>query len=257
VTWRRFLARTVSECSALRMGRRHRRGFRILLYHAVGSRLDHDSYGISISPVLFERHMAILAAHTGVSIVRLGEGQVSCAALRVAVTFDDGYKDNLRVAVPILLKFKIPFTVFATASFIQDGSKEYLTPSELRELAALDGVTIGSHGVSHRRLAECDEATMWEELYGSRSYLEDVIGTAVTALSYPHGSANLRVASAAWRAGYAVGACSRFDINSEGRHPLLLCRSEVLAADSERVFLQKLHGAWDWSRWRSRDPALA
>jgi len=227
-----------------------------LLYHAVGSRVDHDTYGFSIRPEMFERHMAALAQAPWVSLVDLHEGLGARASLRVAVTFDDGYKDNLAVAAPILLKLKIPFTVFVTTAFVRSGSSLYLTPAELRELADLPGVTIGSHGMTHIRLAECDDHTLWQELEGSRLMLEDLIGKPVTAITYPRGSVNRRVADMARRAGYTLGACSRFNINDARRDPLLLCRTEVVAADSERVFLQKLWGVWDWQRWRTKDPAI-
>ena len=100
------------------------------------------------------------------------EQNVSSSPLRVAVTFDDGYRDNLEVAAPILLKYKIPFTVFVTSSFVHSNSSVYLTPAALRELADLPGVRIGSHGISHVPLGECVESTLWEEVAGSRRILE-------------------------------------------------------------------------------------
>ncbi len=232
---------------------RRRLGFRALLYHAVGSRLTHDPYGLSVAPDLFDRHMAVLVLSDDVAVCGFSEATRLGAGLRVAVTFDDGYKDNLHRAAPILLRHGVPFTVFATSSFIRSGSSEYLTPAELRELADLTGVTIGSHGSTHVPLAGCDDRTLWRELDGSRRDLEDMIGRPVRVISYPHGSVNLRVAAVARRAGYFAGACSRFDINGPGRNPLLLCRTEIVAADSERVFRQKLLGAWDWLRWRRKD----
>lgn len=256
MTWRRGAARAISECTALvRNLAGARAGLRILLYHAVGTSLSTDSYGISISPDLFERHMVALAEIPEIAIVNLRAPEPSDSGLEVAVTFDDGYKDNLYAAAPVLLKHRIPFTVFVTSSFVQRGQPEYLTESELKDLAALPGAAVGSHGVTHARLAECDERTLWRELVESRQYLEGVIGRPITAMSYPHGSANLRVRDAVKRAGYSLGVCSRFDINRGDRDPLLLCRTEIVSADSERVFLQKLRGAWDWCRWRSRDSA--
>jgi len=256
MTWRRIVARTLSECSALRTGVVGCHcGFRILLYHAVGTRLKHDSYGISIDPLLFERHMQILAQLEDAEVVGLRRPEPGSAPLRVAITFDDGYKDNLHVAAPILLKYGMPFTVFATVSYVRSRAPEYLTPEELRELAGFPGATIGSHGVSHLPLADCDEVTVWHELEESRRFLEEAIGRPVQAVAYPHGSTDRRVANVARRAGYLLGVCSRFDINHDRRDPLLLCRTEVVASDSERVFRQKLCGAWDWCRWRAQDPA--
>src|SRR5437588_2657872 len=150
---KRFASRVISETYSL--GRQHaglRPGLRILLYHSVGSRLAHDSYGISIQPKLFERHMKVLAETEGVAVTNLCEHSEVTQGLRVAVTFDDGYKDNLYTAAPILLKFQIPFTVFVATSFMQNESRDYLAARELRELASLPGVNIGSHGTTHSPL---------------------------------------------------------------------------------------------------------
>lgn len=235
----------------------YKRGLRILLYHAVGTPLLHDSYGIAISPHLFEQHMALLASNREIQVVDVSNGQSEESSLRVAVTFDDGYRDNLTIAAPILMKYQIPFTVFVTSSYILGReSSYYLSPEELRELAGLPGVTIGSHGVTHVPLATCDDSTLWDELYGSRLWLEDLLGKPVCAISYPHGSVDQRVARAAVKAGYTMGLCSRRDINDTQRDPLLLCRTEIVATDSERVFRQKLYGAWDWNRWLAGNPAL-
>jgi peptidoglycan/xylan/chitin deacetylase (PgdA/CDA1 family) len=255
--WKRIVTRTISEVSSLSRSRGGiRSGFRVLLYHAVGSRLKHDTYGISIEPKLFERHMELLAGtEQQFRTSSFDNTEPADSTLQVAVTFDDGYKDNLYVAAPILLKYNIPFTVFVTSSFIRSGSQEYLAPAELRELSSLPGVAIGSHGATHTALAGCDDAALQRELTESRFDIENIIGREVSAIAYPHGSANLRVRDAARRAGYTLGGCSRFDINDKGRDPLLLCRCEIWATDSARVFRQKLSGAWDWYRWRSRDPA--
>lgn len=254
MSWKRLVARAISECWALGSNgiAGPQSGLRILLYHAVGTRLRHDPYGISIGVDLFERHMALLAGRTEIRLVGLLDWLPASPGLHVAVTFDDGYKDNLYQAAPILQRYDIPFTVFATSSFLRSGSDEYLTPGELRELAALPGVTIGSHGSTHRPLVACDDAALDAELGGSRQYLEDLLGGPVTAIAYPHGAADSHVTQAARRAGYTLGVCSRFGVNGPSHDPLVLCRTELIASDSERVFLQKLQGGWDWCRYRWR-----
>ena len=248
---KRLIARTISECCAVgRSFSGPRRGYRVLLYHAVGSRLAHDPYGISIDPALFERHIAALASDPRVRVVPFATHAETEAPISLAITFDDGYKDTLATAAPILLKHRLPFTVFVTCAFLSRRSLDYLTVPELRELAALPGVSIGSHGATHVPLATCEDAELQHELEGSRRELEGLLGRPVTSIAYPHGSVDRRVREAASRAGYVTGACSRFDINRPGQDPLLLCRTEIVARDSERVFLQKLAGAWDWLRWR-------
>jgi hypothetical protein len=62
--FRKFAARDV-PCSG------RATGFRVLLYHSVGSRLSNDSYGISIRPALFESHMQLLSETEGVEVAAI------------------------------------------------------------------------------------------------------------------------------------------------------------------------------------------
>lgn len=256
----RAVARGIAEGNALaRAFAAPRTGLRVLMYHSVGSAATGDTQGLyGIAPELFARHMAALAAlarQQTLQIVALGEGLSATAATRVAVTFDDGYRDNLHCAAPILAQHAIPFTVFVCSGFLDGTPDNCLSTAELRELGALPGVTIGAHGATHTPLTQLDDPALRHELAASKARLEDILGRAVTALSYPHGAVNRRVRDAAAAAGYTLGASSRFDINAAGRDPLLLCRTDIHGGDSLRVFKQKLHGDWDWYRSRNPDPA--
>lgn len=249
--WKRAIVRTVSEFFALTsVFSSPRSGFRVIMYHAVGTPAKYDPQGIySIDTKSFERHMTILANYHNLSIVNFHNGHASNGKLEVAVTFDDGYKDNLYTAAPILLKYNIPFTVFVTSSFIKSNSPDILNPKELRELASYPGVTIGAHSATHAPLIKCNDDELKKELQDSKYYIEDLIGGQVTTFSYPYGLVDTRVRDAAETAGYVRAGGSLFGINTADSDPLLLCRSEILSYDSERVFLQKLHGDWDWHRY--------
>lgn len=249
---KRIVTRSLAELSSLQIGERARPGFRVLLYHSVGGRLSRDPYGISIKRELFERHMELLARSDWLSTTDFSWVHKGESSLRVALTFDDGYKDNLQIAAPVLLKHRIPFTVFVTTDYLKSGRAEFLSPRELRELASLPGVTVGAHGATHTPLAGLSAPALWHELHDGRREIEDIIGREVTMLAYPHGSVNLAVRETAERAGYTRGGSSFFGINDERSDPLLLSRCEVWASDTPRVFLQKLAGAWDWYRWRRR-----
>ncbi len=255
--WKRWVARVASECAALHRessGPRH--GFRVLLYHAVGSQVAHDTYGMSVAPELFERQMAALVDCSAFRLVGCQEGLSSNANVRVAVTFDDGYRDNLLMAAPRLVSRAIPFSVFVVPAYVMSGDATYLTPAELKVLSAMPGCSIGAHGMTHRRLTTLDDQALMSELKDSRAWLEDTISQQVTMVAYPHGAVDQRVRDAAAQAGYTVGCCSYPGINDSHRDPLLLCRTEIVGADTMRVFSQKLEGAWDWTRWRSSDPAV-
>jgi peptidoglycan/xylan/chitin deacetylase (PgdA/CDA1 family) len=93
--------------------------FPVLNYHRVND--DNDPFFPSLPTAVFERHMAYLARSYRVLTVeelveRLQHGRVPRNAL--AITFDDGYRDNLTHAGPILARHGLPATVFLTTGLI-------------------------------------------------------------------------------------------------------------------------------------------
>lgn len=107
--------------TALRRIRRFRsrrlHGGLILLYHRIAS-AEADPFRLSVSPDHFGEHLrALREAGRPVRLHELVD-DLKAGALRprsVAVTFDDGYSDNLHTALPLLAGADIPATVFAVA----------------------------------------------------------------------------------------------------------------------------------------------
>jgi len=227
-------------------------GLRVLMYHSIGSSVYGDRHSLnSLSPERFRKHVDLLAGMLTVSLMQL---KIPENELHVAVTFDDGYADNLYIAAPLLAERGIPFAVFVSSDFIRNRVTGFLSSQELKQLAQTPDVMIGSHGSSHCHLNHCSDRQLRSELLDSRHYLEDLIGRRVTSLAYPYGSSDRRVRDAALSAGYELGVCSRFDINHSTRDPLMLNRCVILSDDNLRIFRQKLHGDWDWYRFRHIDP---
>ena len=254
--WRHFISRGVSEVFALRAIQQPSSGFRILLYHSVGPRTMQNHYGLSVASERFRCQMTALRDMPEVKTVPLEQyGRFASDGLCAGISFDDGYRNNLTQAAPILVELGLPFSVFIVPSYLDDSDHVYLTTRELRELSAMPGCAIGSHTMTHQQLTHLDDAALARELSDSRNWLEQQLGRQVTMLSYPHGSADKRVRDAAATVGYTLGVCSRTGINSFDRDPLLLCRTEIRAADSVRFFQQKVLGSWDWHRLRHGDPA--
>lgn len=219
----------------------------------MGTTVDDDLLHLcNISPSLFSTHLKNIA-ETGIPVVPFISSCYDNSRRQIAITFDDGFADNLYIAAPMLLKYKMPFTVFVTTSFVKQGKKGYLNSKELKELALLPGVLIGTHGNTHVPLTMCDDQQLADELRESKSWLEDLLGKEVSCMSYPHGAVNERVRDAARDAGYLYAGTSRLDNNLCGRDELLLARTVIHAIDSVRVLRQKIDGYWDWYRWRHRD----
>jgi peptidoglycan/xylan/chitin deacetylase (PgdA/CDA1 family) len=229
------------------------------MYHAVGSPVLGDARGIfGISPASFDAHMAALSRFLQHENACISDGRMLDAAgpaLQVAITFDDGYADNLDTALPILERYDFPCTIFAVSEFVRAGRPPFISPAGLRELSTRRGVTIGAHGANHLALTHCDDGALRNELVSAKHQLEDITGKPVIDIAYPYGAVNQRVRAAAGLAGYLHGFTSHFDINQERRDQLLMARTSILGTDDTRVFTQKLRGNWDWYRWRSTDPA--
>lgn len=247
-SWKRFVAKGV--CTVWKFAHRvigSSTGFRVLMYHAVGTIVPDDRLGLyNLAPDLFRSQMELVAATGEVTrFSTIGERNHG-----ISVTFDDGYQDTLEKAAPILADLGIPFTVFVTTDYIRKGDKIYLSSDGLCELANVPGADIGAHSASHRPLTECEDEALHNELVSSRAFLEDLLGQQVDAMSYPHGAVDRRVQQAVAAAGYVLGACSRFGTNKSKFDPLLLARTDIWANDDLKTFQAKLAGDWDWLGWK-------
>ena len=251
--WQQLVLKSISEgVSLARMPLPPKQGLRILTYHSIGSSSHGDLLGLNtVSVARFMQDLDIVATMRTVPLTPLVIPQTG---LSIAITFDDGYADNLFVAAPLLVERNIPFTVFIATDFIQKREKGFLTPTELKQLSKVAGAKIGAHSRSHCNLTLCGNHELRAELEDSKHYLEDLISMPVTEFAYPYGLADMRVRDAVQRAGYEVGTCSRFDINRSDRNILMLNRCVILSSDIARNVRQKLIGNWDWYRHLSADP---
>ena len=185
--------------------------YRVLAYHAVG-RYDRPlPSGIGTAPEDFEDQLDHLIA-SGFQVVELSHIARALAEGRapgpreVAITFDDGYADCLRYAVPELAKRALPATFFISAGLLgakmEDNGLEMLARSNVTELSRVPGLTIAAHGHMHRSLPGLSPHALAAELTDSKHLLEDLSGRAVAWLSYPFGAYDPRVQDAARSAGY-------------------------------------------------------
>lgn len=228
-------------------------GLRVLLYHSVGKGLPEPASGLSVPAERFQEQMRWLQSESGCEVVSLEDGAHRMAAgsraSLVAVTFDDGFRDNLLVAAPTLSSLRIPFTVFVTAEHVERaemGESRYLGVKELQDLVRVDGGSVGAHGYTHRPLTRLMNGELEHEMLGAKQYLENIVGRPVTAISYPHGAVNDRVRRAAFSSGFRLGATSFVGLNRRGTPPLMIRRTEILGDDGLQEFQLKVQGGYDW-----------
>lgn len=103
-----------------RVARAARRGRgAILLYHRVAAPAD-DPWQLAVSPATFDEHLALLSAE----YVPIALSDFVAAARggniperAIAVTFDDGYADNLHAGLPALESHGVPATIYVATAF--------------------------------------------------------------------------------------------------------------------------------------------
>jgi peptidoglycan/xylan/chitin deacetylase (PgdA/CDA1 family) len=111
------------------------------------------------------------------------------------ITFDDGYRCVLEVALPCLLRFGYPAVHFVPTHYIggRNDFDQGAEPEEpicdwhdLRELER-HGVSVQAHSVSHRHFSELRLSEQEEELLQSRKQLEAGLEKPIEVFSFPYG----------------------------------------------------------------------
>lgn len=251
----------------------------VFAYHSISSpensdRLSGNLYeNLSVSAVEFERQISFLikSGHTFVTFSGLKDAEKLRGKKPTIIYFDDGFKDVLLNAAPILKKYGIPAVVFVTTGLIssthflwtlqyrffmkkkgirdaeiekkilelkgvsdverektvdeqyrRDGfsfdsnkSDIFLSWDDVRSLSSA-GWEIGSHGVAHCRLIECDKEQLTFEVEESKKVIQNELGKKVQSFSYPYGRWNEEVNSMIKEAGYGYVVSAREGLNNFG-----------------------------------------
>jgi len=190
----------------------------ILCYHGVQP--DWKS-PLAMHPDAFDRQCAWLARRRRVvdlakavqTIGRRGDLPRGVASL----TFDDGFASVYDHAFPILVRHRLPATVFLvtntlTASgqpvdWVDDAGSTPLPTLSRDQVLEMQsaGIAFGSHSHSHHDLTTMTEEECVRDLRTSREFLEDLLHGPVPFVAYPRGRHTPRVREAARRAGFTHG----------------------------------------------------
>lgn len=239
-------------------------GIPILMYHSVSEDPEpgvSPYYRLAVPPALFRRHMQVLR-DDGYEVVTLSKAaQVMAvdpgAGRKLAViTFDDGFRDFLTHAWPVLSEFGYTASVFLPTKYIGDTrqvflQRDCLTWEEVRGLHKV-GVHFGSHTVNHPKLVTLTEEQLRRELEESKDTIEQMLSATVDTFAHPFAfpQGNLpyvdRFRRCARAAGYRIGVTTIVGRFGPKDDLMTLGRLPANGADSPEFLAAKLAGAYDW-----------
>ena len=170
----------------------------VLTFHSV----DASGSVLSIAPHELAELVREIQA-SGHRIVPLHELLADEAPMRIALTFDDGYRSVWQEAGPVLARAHAPATLFLTTGYVGRDSRWPTLPAEapvfplmswdeVRELHAR-GWAIEAHTVSHPDLRALPDAEIEREFHACNDEIERQTGRRPSALAYPYGHFDARV----------------------------------------------------------------
>jgi peptidoglycan/xylan/chitin deacetylase (PgdA/CDA1 family) len=195
----------------------------ILLYHKTPANFDFQMKHLAdagYTPVFMQEVYMILT------------GKLAGPAKPVAITFDDGFSDQLQAA-EILKKynFKSTFYVFIGGELsgwcvgierkVTTCGDSYLNWAQIKTLQGSGLIEIGSHTVDHLQLASLNEAAQRFQIFESKRILEQNLGVSILSFCYPYGSFNTITERLAIEAGYNNATTT---VGSEYQNPNSLFR---------------------------------
>ena len=190
----------------------------ILMYHQVDAEPPKGSpmRGLVVSPGTFARQMAALSAfgYAGKSMGDLLPYLNGTKRGKVfGITFDDGYENNLRCALPVLNRYGFSSTCYIVANQVGKTNSWDLERGVLQvplmnaqqlQTWVDAGQEVGSHTLNHANLETLSEAEQAMEISQSKTQLEALVQqkAGVQHFCYPYGGLNKTAIQNVKAAGY-------------------------------------------------------
>jgi peptidoglycan/xylan/chitin deacetylase (PgdA/CDA1 family) len=171
----------------------------VVLFHRVDDRFPEDPLTLPRARFaafcdFFARYFVVVTL--GELLERLRRGKD--ISRHLVITFDDGYRDNHRVAAIELRERSLPACFFITSGFVgservawwdarQAIRSEWMSWSEVRSLYG-QGFEVGAHTVTHADCGQIGGEHAAREIAGSKAHLEAVVGAPIVYFAYPYGA---------------------------------------------------------------------
>jgi peptidoglycan/xylan/chitin deacetylase (PgdA/CDA1 family) len=226
----------------------------VLMYHEVSSRTWNGFEKYVVAPQNFDSQMS--------EVVRAGFRAISLDTLIAArsrpdvlpkkpivITFDDGFRDCLSNAAPILQKHGLTATFFLVPG-LMGGESEWLARerglripmaswADARALVAA-GFECGSHSMTHPRFTELTSDQCALELTQSRIALQNELSTSINHFAYPFGLYSEDARAAVESSGYSTACSVRIGFSGPDDDRFALHRVPINGTDTLPEFRRKL-----------------
>ena len=191
----------------------------VLMYHKIPQQEIQSQHKIFVTAANFEKHLQYFKkkgfttlTFSELSLFRKGQLNFKHFPKKpLVLTFDDGYRDNLDTASPLLKKYGFRAQLFLLAdnkisSNVWDlGGDEpahEIMSSEERQAWKTSAYEIGSHGFRHQKITEFSANEAQKELSTSKLALQDEFKIPVQSFAFTYGITRPEGAEMAQRAGY-------------------------------------------------------
>ena len=209
-----------------------------LMFHSIEDELSDNNSIYHMSVIRFSEVCKLLDLLRSSVLKNYG------TSVEFIFTFDDGYRNYIDNALPILNQYSFKSIVFLIAERLNDKSGKYISSNDLESLVKHSEVTIGMHGYSHVDLSSLSDEYLLEELANIKEVC-DSIDFSTGYFSLPFGRANDNVISKLVEQGYTDIFTSDYgsEVSSEnGRN--IYPRIDIWSDDANNVIKQKIMQYW-------------
>lgn len=182
----------------------------ILMYHYVEyvtDKKDTTRQLLNVAPHIFEAQLKSLLSANYTFITAKDLGQILdekrlLPEKPVILTFDDSHRDFYYNVYPLLKKYNVKASMYVITDFLEDS--DFLTHAQLKEIVESNLVDIGAHTAHHVSLKGLPASVVEEEVYRSKSMIEDEFHIKIVSFAYPNGDFDQQSADIVRDAGFTT-----------------------------------------------------
>lgn len=220
----------------------------ILMYHVLAAAPRDAAFpGLYVAPREFVAEVDALAARgfRAVTLDRVWRARHGLATLPrrpVVFSFDDGYRSDASVALPVLRAHGWPGVLNLEVANLRPvwGAR----PSEVHRLIRA-GWEIDAHTLTHPDLTRLAPAQVWRQVDGSRVDLRREFHVPADFFAYPSGRYDPAVEAAVRQAGFLGATTTTLGLDTATTSPFALDRIRVAGGEGAAGLLETLRSLGD------------